>query len=229
MSAIAVNSQLGRVSRFYDASVGKKAVMAVSGLVLFGYVVGHLLGNLQIYGPPEMINRYAVFLHSSSTVLWAVRAFLIVCLGMHITASLQLWLLKRKARPIPYHKKDDVGGDYASRTMMWSGPIIAAFVVFHILHLTAGSIPGLSLDPEDVYQNVIGGFRHPAVSIAYIVAISLLMTHLYHGIWSMFQSVGLSHPAYTPRLKRFAKIIAIALAIGYVSIPVWVMVKFGIA
>ncbi len=107
MSAIAVNSQTGRFSRFYEATIGKKAVMAVTGVVLFGYVLGHLLGNLQIFLGPEQINRYARFLHASEALLWAVRTFLIACVALHITASIQLWLLKRKARPVQYHKKDD--------------------------------------------------------------------------------------------------------------------------
>ena len=173
-----------------------------------------LLGNLQIFLGPEQINRYARFLHAPAALLWAVRVFLLTCLVVHITASLQLWRLKRKARPVQYYKKDDLGGDYASRTMMWSGPIIAAFVVFHILHLTAGDVPGLALDPENVYQNVVRGFQHPVVSIAYIFAISLLTTHLYHGSWSMFQCVGANHPRYTPVLQCGAKIVAILIAIG---------------
>jgi succinate dehydrogenase / fumarate reductase cytochrome b subunit len=229
MSVIAVNVPAGRLSRFYEASVGKKAVMAATGVVLFGYVVGHLLGNLQIFSSDhEQINRYARFLHSSAALLWGVRLLLAACVGLHIVTSVQLWLLKRRARPIRYHRKDDVGGDYASRTMMWSGPIIAAFVVFHLLHLTAGKAPGLPLDPENVYENVIRGFRHLWVSVAYIVAIALLMTHLYHGVWSMFQSVGASHPRYTPVLRRLARMVALALAAGYISIPVWVMVRFGV-
>jgi len=228
MSAIAVTSPAGRFSRFYEASIGKKAVMAVTGVVLFGYVVGHLLGNLQIFLGPDQINRYARFLHASAALLWAVRALLIACVVVHVTTSVQLWLLKRRARPVAYRKKTDLGGDYASRTMMWSGPIIAAFVVFHILHLTAGQVPGLALDPENVYDNVVRGFQRPVVSAAYVLAIALLMTHLYHGVWSMFQSIGANHPRFTPGLRSMAKIIAAVLAAGYISIPIWVMIHFGI-
>jgi succinate dehydrogenase / fumarate reductase cytochrome b subunit len=218
--------------RFYDAPIGKKAVMAVTGLVLFGYVVAHLLGNLQIYGARDMINNYAAVLHNPKLAgaLWTARAILILCVVLHITAATQLTLQNRAARPVSYYKKADVPSSYAARTMIWSGIIIAAFVVFHILQLTVGAIPGLpAVDvgnnpaTPDARANVIAGFQNPAVAGFYILAILLLCTHLYHGIWSMFQSVGLSHPKYTPGLKRGAAIIAILLAIGYISIPVSVM------
>jgi succinate dehydrogenase / fumarate reductase, cytochrome b subunit len=223
MSAIAVNSPAGRFSRFYEAAIGKKAVMAVTGVVLFGYVVGHMLGNLQIFLGREQINRYAAFLHSAPAMLWAVRTLLIACVVLHVVAALQLWLLQRSARPVRYVKKKENGGDYASLTMMWSGPLLAAFIVFHILHLTADRIPGLPLDPEDVYANIVNAFLHPVVSVAYIVAVSLLMLHLYHGLWSMFQSVGANHPRYTPVLKTLARTVAIVLLAGYAAIPISVM------
>jgi succinate dehydrogenase / fumarate reductase cytochrome b subunit len=229
MSGAAIEPAIERTYRLYDVSVGKKVVMAVTGVILFGYVVGHLAGNLQIFiGEGEQINRYAEFLHASPAALWAVRAVLLAAVGLHIISSVQLWLLKRKARPIPYVKKDDVPSAYAARTMMWSGPIIAAFVVFHVMHLTVGNVPGLALveRPEggyDVYRNVIVGFRSWWVTASYVIAVVLLTTHLYHGIWSMFQSVGVSHPRYTPVLQKVAHAIAIAIAAGYISIPAAVL------
>jgi succinate dehydrogenase / fumarate reductase cytochrome b subunit len=225
MGAIAV-SPANRMTRFYEATIGKKAVMAVTGVVLFGYVVGHMLGNLQIFLGPAQLNRYAELLHSAPALLWGVRLLLLAAVILHITASLQLWWLRRKARPVGYHKKDDVGSNYASRTMMWSGPILAAFVVFHVLHLTTGDVPGLPFDRANVYNNVVAGFMHPAVSIAYIVAVSMLMLHLYHGLWSMFQSVGASHPRYTPVMRTLAKIVAVVLLLGYISIPVSVLAGY---
>lgn len=230
MSAIATTSQLNRAIGFYEASIGKKVVMAVTGVILFGYVLGQLLGNLQIYSPnPEQINNYAKFLHSHAILLWVVRTFLLLAVGLHITASVQLWLLKQKARPDGYVKKDDVPTSYAARTMIWSGPIIAAFVIFHVLHLTTGSIGALPLHyvgtstEMDVRTNVILGFQHPAVALFYIIAMALLCLHLHHGLWSMFQSVGLNHPRYTPILKKFAAIFAWFIALGNISIPVSVL------
>ena len=228
MSATATASSLHRAIHFYEATNGKKAVMAVTGVILFAYVVGHLAGNLQVFAGDYgiSINRYAEFLHSLGPLLWVVRFLLAAAVVLHIVASMQLWYLNHQARPIPYCKKDDVPAAYAARTMKWSGPIIAAFVIFHILHLTTGDVLPLATTSEggmDVYQNLIAGFSLWYVSAAYIVAVALIGLHLYHGIWSMFQSVGLSHPRYTPRLKLFAKVFAVAITAGYISIPVAVM------
>ena len=218
-----------RAARFYEAAIGKKAVMAVTGVILFGYVLAHLLGNLQIYSSdPEQINRYAAFLHDPGRkyLLWAARIFLLAAVVLHITASIQLWLLKREARPIAYYKKDDVPTAYAARTMLWSGPIILAFVIFHVLHLTAGSVfPLRELGPNqpDVRANLVSGFQHPVVAGFYIFAMVLLSMHLYHGLWSMFQSMGLSHPRYTPAVKRAAAGFAILIGVGNISIPLAVL------
>jgi succinate dehydrogenase / fumarate reductase cytochrome b subunit len=233
MSTIAINP-VNRVVRFYEAPIGKKAIMAFTGVILFGYVVAHLLGNLQIYmgaGPDGeyQINHYAAFLHSPANagLLMAARLFLLLCVGMHIVASVQLWKLKGEARPVAYVKKDDAAASYASRTMYWSGPIVAAFVIFHVLHLTVGAVGPAPLEvgpnAPDVHANLVAGFSNPAISGFYILAMILLCMHLYHGLWSMFQSLGFSHPRYTPILKKGAAIFAILIAIGNCSIPIAVM------
>ena len=222
MSSTAVSLRANQAARFYQASIGKKVVMAITGFILFGYVVGHLIGNLQVYLGREQINSYAEFLHAHAIPLWIARIVLLAAVGLHIVTSAQLWLLKREARPVGYVKEDDPPAGYASRTMLWSGPLIAAFVVFHILHLTTGSV-GLPFRELDAYDNLVNGFRIIPVSTAYIVAMSLLCLHLYHGVWSMFQTLGVSHARYSLLLKRLAAILAICLAIGYISIPVSVM------
>jgi succinate dehydrogenase / fumarate reductase cytochrome b subunit len=227
MSTIALNP-VNRVVRFYEAPIGKKVIMALTGVILFGYVVAHLLGNLQIFGDPQQINKYAAFLHNpaNAALLWVARTALLVAVVMHIVASIQLWKLKNDARPVAYVKKDDAAATYASRTMMWSGPIVAAFVIFHVLHLTVGAVlPLQEIGPNEpnVRANVIAGFSNPAISAFYILAMILLCMHLYHGLWSMFQSLGFSHPRYTPRLKKGAAIFAILIAIGNCSIPIAVM------
>jgi len=240
MSAVAIDTSLTKRYGFYDAYIGKKLVMAVTGVILFGYVIGHLIGNLQVFLPPRVvggetiyqINNYARFLHSNPGLLWVARTALIAAVVLHIWVSFALWLQKRRARPVAYVKKADVPTAYASRTMIWSGPIIASFVVFHILHLTVGSL-GLGFREASsgagaeaqyyAFQNLVHGFRNPAVVIAYVVAIALLSTHLYHGIWSMFQSVGISHPRYTPLLQRLSHLAAILIAAGYISIPIAVL------
>jgi len=228
MSTLAIQP-IHRAVRFYEAPIGKKAVMAVTGVMLVGYVFAHLLGNLQIYSSnPEQINRYAAFLHNpaNAAALWAARSVLFLAVGLHIVAATQLWLQNRAARPVGYVKKDDLPNAYAARTMIWSGPIVGAFVVFHVLHLTAGKIVELhDLGPNmpDVRFNVITGFSNPWIAGFYILAMILLCLHLYHGMWSMFQSLGISHPRYTPLVKKAAAALAIAVAVGNCSIPIAVL------
>jgi succinate dehydrogenase / fumarate reductase cytochrome b subunit len=215
--------------RFYEAPIGKKAVMAITGVMLVGYVFAHLLGNLQIYSSDaEQINRYAGFLHNpaNAAALWAARSVLLVAVALHIIAATQLWLQNRAARPIGYVKKADLPASYAARTMIWSGPIVGAFVIFHVLHLTAGKVLELrELGPNmpDVRYNVITGFSNPWISGFYILAMILLCLHLYHGMWSMFQSLGISHPRYTPIVKKAAAVLAILVAVGNCSIPIAVL------
>jgi succinate dehydrogenase / fumarate reductase cytochrome b subunit len=228
MSTAAMNLDSNRVSRFYDATIGKKAVMAVTGAILFGFVVGHLIGNLQIYAGADKVNHYAKFLRSLPGPLWGARLVLLASVILHIWSSFELWLLKREARPIAYKKRSNLSSSYASRTMLWSGPIIGAFVVYHILHFTFGTVlpGGLARLPDgdvDVYRNLITGFSQPLVSLFYVIAVTLLGVHLYHGLWSMFQSLGVSHPKYTPWFKRFAAAASILITAGNISIPVSVL------
>ena len=196
--------------------------MAVSGVILFLFVLGHLVGNLQIYEGPEKLNNYAHFLRSMPALLWGVRITLIVMVLLHIWSSIQLALLKFDARPTGYIKKKATQSSYASRTMYWSGPIILAFVIYHLLDFTFGTV-NPHFQEGDVYANVIASFQLVPVSAFYIVAMLLLCMHLYHGLWSMFQSLGFSHPRYTPVLKRSAAVVAILIAAGNISIPVSVL------
>jgi succinate dehydrogenase / fumarate reductase cytochrome b subunit len=196
--------------------------MAVSGLVLFLFVVGHLIGNLQIYEGPEKLNNYARFLRSVPAALWTVRIILLVMVLLHIWSSLQLALLKFDARPAGYVKKKATKSSYASRTMYWSGPIILAFVIYHLLDFTFGTV-NPHFEEGNVYANVVASFQLIPVSAFYIIAMLLLCMHLYHGLWSMFQSLGFSHPRYTPMLKRGAAVVAILIAAGNISIPVSVL------
>jgi succinate dehydrogenase / fumarate reductase cytochrome b subunit len=225
MSSVAVDSHLNRAFRFYQATIGKKAVMAATGVVLFGFIIGHLVGNLQVFLGKEALNAYGEFLHHSTHgLIWVARIAILASVIAHIVASIQLTKLKMDARPVSYVKTDYSHSSYASRTMMWSGPIIAAFVIFHLMDLTWGNAnPGFV--EGKVYENLILSFSRWPVALAYIVAVSMLSVHLYHGIYSMFQSLGASHPKYTPGLQRFAKLAAFLIWAGYVSIPVAVLAK----
>ena len=220
MSALAIPTH--RALRFWQAPIGKKAVMALTGVILFGYLVAHLLGNLQIYSGPDRINHYATLLHANPGFLWVARLVLLASVVLHIVASIQLTLMKQQARPVGYTKKESIISSYASRTMMWSGPIIAAFVVFHVADLTFGSV-NPRFQEADVYHNVVASFSIPAVAIFYIVAMLLLGMHLYHGLWSMFQSLGINHPRYNGALRRFAQVFTFFIVGGNISIPLSVM------
>lgn len=196
--------------------------MAATGVILFGFVVGHMLGNLQVFLGPDRLNAYAAFLKSNIEILWTVRTVLLVSVLAHIFVTLQLYRLKNQARPVAYTKKDNSHSTFSSRSMYVTGPMIAAFVVYHLLDLTAGATRA-QFSQTDVYSNVILDFQNWPVSIAYAIAIGLLCLHLRHGIYSMFQSLGLAHPRYTPRIRTAATIIAVLIFIGYVSIPAAVL------
>jgi succinate dehydrogenase / fumarate reductase cytochrome b subunit len=192
--------------------------MAVSGLILFGFLIAHMLGNLQVFLGREVMNHYAETLHGNPALLWTARIILLISVVLHIWSSIDLALLKKQARPVGYVKRGNVQASYASRTMMWSGPIIAAFVIFHLLHLTTGTVHP-NFVPLDAYDNVVVGFRVLPVSIFYTVAMILVGMHLSHGIWSMFQSVGFSHPRYTPLIKKFSAVFSWLLIAGFISVP----------
>jgi succinate dehydrogenase / fumarate reductase cytochrome b subunit len=222
MSAASVGLPNQRSQRFYSSTVGKKAVMAVSGCILFLFVLGHLAGNLQIYEGPEKLNDYSRLLHSMPGLLWGARITLLVMVVLHIWSSIHLAIRNNAARPTGYIKKKAAGSTYASRTMYWSGPIILAFVIYHLLDFTFGTV-NPNFQEGNVYSNVVASFQLPLVSAFYILAMLLLCMHLYHGLWSMFQSLGVHPPHYTLTLKRSAAVVAILIAVGNISIPVSVM------
>jgi succinate dehydrogenase / fumarate reductase cytochrome b subunit len=210
------------VARFYDSTIGKKAVMAVTGLILFGYLIAHMLGNLQVFLGPDVINRYAEALHGNPPLLWGVRILLLISVVLHIWAALQLSALKSAARPVRYVKPGNVQGSLGSRTMMVSGPFIAIFVIGHLLHLTTGTIHPRFAELRP-YENVVAGFSNPIASILYIAAMILVGFHLSHGIWSMFQSVGFSHPRYTPLIRKFSAVFSWVLIAGFIAVPIAVL------
>jgi succinate dehydrogenase / fumarate reductase cytochrome b subunit len=226
-AATAVTPRENRAPSFWQSTNGKKVVMAVTGAIMFLFIIGHVLGNLQIFEGPAKLNAYGHFLHSIGEVLWIVRIVLIVSIILHITATVQLALRNQQARPVGYSRKQAINSSYASRTMYWSGPIVLAFIIFHLLQFTAGYIhPESQFIEGDVYHNVVAGFQVWWVSVWYIIAVSLLGFHLRHGLWSMFQSIGYNHPRHTPLLKKAAFVIALLITLGYISIPISVLLGF---
>ncbi len=208
--------------RFWNTTNGKKAIMAVTGVILAGFLVGHLLGNLQIFLGRDAFNRYAENLHNLPALVWGTRVVLLLAVGLHIWSTVQLADRKSSARPVAYQKYTPQTSTYASRTMYMSGPIVAAFIVYHLMHFTFGT-GGTEYHYYDPYGNVVAGFKVLPIALAYVVAMGLLSMHLRHGLWSFFQSLGLNHPAYTPKLKGAAAAIAVLIFLGFASIPVAVL------
>lgn len=213
----------------YRSAVGKKAVMAATGIVLFGFVLGHLLGNLKLYLGPQAYNGYARFLRTvgepvvpANVLLWLVRLVLLACVLLHVAAAWQLTRLGRAARPAAYVAGTRIHTTYASRTMRWGGVIILLFVVYHLLHFTWGTVHP-SFVPGDVYHNVVTGFQVWWVAIFYVAAQIALGLHLYHGLWSMFQSLGWNHPRFNLWRNGFAHAFAWIVTAGNVSFPVAVL------
>ena len=197
--------------------------MAVSGIALFLFVIAHLLGNLQFFEGPEKMNAYGRFLRIEPALLWSARIGLLVMVVAHIWSSHILPALRKwDARPVGYVKKKAIASSYASRTMYWSGPIIAVFIVYHLLDFTFGTLnPGYQ--EGAVYENIVRSFSNPFVAIFYIIAMAMLCFHLSHGLWSMFQSLGLLSPPRMPLLKRLAVVVAILIFLGFASIPLAVL------
>ncbi|HEV8145586.1 MAG TPA: succinate dehydrogenase cytochrome b subunit [Bryobacteraceae bacterium] len=224
MSAAATGLAPPRAASFWSTSNGKKAVMAVTGVGLAGFTLAHLAGNLQIFLGPDKFNSYALTLRELPALTWTVRALLIVAVILHVWSSLKLAVLRAESRPRDYARFRSAGSTYSARTMYMSGPIIGAFVIYHLMQFTFG-VGGTPYDELDAYGNVIAGFRVPAVSAFYILAMLLLCMHLRHGLWSIFQTLGVNHPRHTPRLKRLATIAALFIFFGFVSIPIAVLTR----
>ena len=204
--------------------------MAVTGFVGFGFVVSHLLGNLQFYLGPEALNGYSALLRQYPGALLIARSALLAALVAHVIAAVQLTLQNAAARPHGYQAWTPRKSTYSARTMKYSGPILGLFIVYHLLHLTIGSVhpnfKHVSGDVPDTYHNVVAGFSSIPVSLSYMVAMAFLGFHLSHGIWSLFQSMGANHPRFLPVVRKAAVVIAVLIVLGNISIPVAVLLGF---
>ncbi len=207
---------------FFSSTLGKKWLMAVTGVILFGFVVGHMLGNLQIYLGQEQLDHYAELLQANRPFLWAVRSVLLFSVGVHIWAAVVIWLRNRSARPVKYKVFRPPALDYAARTMVWSGPIIAIFIVYHVLDFTVGTTNPDFIKGE-VYHNVIASFSNPVVALIYVAANLMLAFHLYHGLWSLFQTFGWDHPRFGWIRRALAIFFSVLIGAGNISIPLAVL------
>ena len=211
------------VRAFWGSQIGKKAVMAVTGLIGVGFVIGHMLGNLQMFQGPEKMNHYAAFLKSLGGLLWLARFILLAAVVLHVIAAVQLSRDRLAARPVAYRKgaQREVS-TFASRTIRWGGLLLLVFIVFHILHFTTRVVfPGYS--ETDVYGNVVKAFRNPFVSAFYVLSMIVLGLHLYHGAWSSLRSLGASPPSAHPLRRYGATAIAVVVWAGFTIIPIAVL------
>lgn len=206
-------------------TVAKKVVMALTGVVLTGFVLVHMTGNLLLYLGPEALNAYGEMLQSKPAVVWAARAFLLVCVGLHAWAAISLTHANLAARPVGYRQSAYEASTYASRTMRFGGPLLLLFIIYHLLQFTVGVIdPGFVRG--QVYNNLIIGFRSPLVVFFYVLSMVALSLHLFHGVTSMLQTLGLSHPKYNGLRSIIGKAVATVVTVGNLSFPL--SVYFGL-
>lgn len=210
------------LTRFYLTTVGKKFMMAATGIVLLGFVFVHMLGNLQLFAGPAKLNAYAAFLHSLPKLLWTFRILLLISVGWHVLLALQLTLRNRANRRQKYKVVKYREADVASRTMIYGGIFLMAFLFYHIAHLTLG-VAGPVFDAQNVYGNVVAGFRVWWISAFYILGMVALGLHLYHGAWSLFQTLGLNHPLYNPLRRWVATGFAVVVAGANILMPLAVL------
>jgi succinate dehydrogenase / fumarate reductase, cytochrome b subunit len=218
-----------RLMALWRTAIGKKVVMAVTGVVLVGFVIVHMLGNLKMFSGPNEIDAYSRFLREVGEpefgygqLLWLARIVLLVCVILHITAATQLTRINWAARPIGYVVKCDVETTFAARVMRWSGVLLIAFIIFHLLHLTGGVVGFTAGQFKHlaVYQNVVAAFAVWPVALFYVVAMGALCLHLSHGIWSMLQTLGWSTARNAATLKTVSRVIAVVVFLGFTAVPV---------
>ncbi len=233
------------LGNLFQSSIGRKFLMAVSGLVLVGFVAGHLVGNLQIFSPPDQINGYAAFLHNLGPLLWVARLGLLVAVGVHIWAAVVLTIENRRARGSDaYGVKHTIQATLASRTMRWTGLVVLAFIIYHLAHFTIGGVqtehfkdtlprytmttdykivgfPVIMAGTEvrDVHSMVVYGFQNVVVSVFYIIAVGLLSFHLVHGIDSMFQTLGWRNRKWAGGLRKVVVAACLVYFLANLAIP----------
>ncbi len=207
----------------FRATVGLKVLMAATGIVMIVFLIFHLFGNLFVFQGPAALNAYSALLLREPLLLWIARGVLLVSVLLHVGAAAWLWAVDRRARPVGYRRQAPRSATLASRSMRLTGVGVAAFIVFHLLHLTTGTIEPVPFERGDVFHNVVGGFGVGWVVAVYLVAMILVGTHLWHGAWGSVRSLGLSRPSPRPKRRPVAWVLAVLLWGGFTSIPlaVW--------
>ena len=223
---------MNRLTLLFKTSIGKKFIAAITGLVLFGFLVGHVAGNLKVFtgaaenGVPH-IDEYGQFLKEVGKPilpymvgLWIARSVLLVSLVLHLTVVIQLAMVSQEARPVGYLRSRKTAASLPAQWMMYSGLLILGFIVFHILHFTTGTIPMGKFEHGKIFNNLESSFSRTPVAAGYVLMMIVLGFHLYHGVWSLFQTLGLDNPDRNAALRIFAVISTAALSIGFAMVPV---------
>jgi succinate dehydrogenase / fumarate reductase cytochrome b subunit len=218
-----------QVTKFYQSSIGQKVVMAVTGVILVGFVVAHMIGNLKVYQGAHKLDAYGEFLREAGAplvghgqVLWAARIVLLAAVFLHIAAAARLSKMNLQARPVGYKKRQSIASTYASRTMRWGGVIIGLFVIYHILHLTTGNVHP-DFQHGQVYANLVTGLGQLSAAVIYMLAALSVGLHLYHGVWSGLQTLGIESRGARDWRRLLAAGIAIAVTAGNLSFPIAVL------
>ena len=212
---------------FFRTNVGLKVVMAVTGLIMVGYLITHVAANLLVFGPAKLINGYSAMLHGQPALLWGARAVLIVAVIAHIWSAVELTRRDRAARPVGYARWHPQVSTFASRTIRWGGLVILFFLVWHILQFTTGTIHPAPVIEGDPHGNVIRAFSIPWVAALYVVSMAAVGLHLYHGTWSAFRSLGLVKPSEHSLRHRVSLLVAGAIWLGFTIIPLAILAGVG--
>ena len=229
---------MNRFAKFYASSIGKKFIAAITGLILFGFVAGHVAGNLKVftgtdtvadggkeYAVPH-IDQYGQFLKVAGEPflpemagLWGARIVLLIAVILHITVVIQLSLKSAEARPVAYVRSKKRASSWAARYMMFSGSVVLAFIIFHILHFTTGTIVIGEFQHGAVYENLRSSFKNPFVALGYVIVMGMLAFHMFHGVWSLFQTLGLDSPDRNKAIRYFAMAASIGISLGFALVP----------
>jgi succinate dehydrogenase / fumarate reductase cytochrome b subunit len=229
---------MNRLAKFYASSIGKKFIAAITGLILFGFVAGHVAGNLKVFTGVDKItesgeefsvphiDQYGQFLKQAGEPflpymagLWLARIVLLSAVILHIVVVIQLSLRSAEARPVEYVKSKKSAASWAARYMMFSGSVVLAFIIFHILHFTTGTIRIGEFQHGEIYANLRNSFQHWYVSLGYVVVMGMLAFHMFHGVWSLFQTLGLDSPDRNQAIRIFAMVASIGISIGFAVVP----------
>ncbi|HSN92531.1 MAG TPA: succinate dehydrogenase cytochrome b subunit [Anaeromyxobacteraceae bacterium] len=214
--------RVSRIGALWQNAVGRKALMAVTGIVLFLFVFVHMIGNLQAFQGPEQLDHYAKLLRVSPGFLWFTRIVLLTAAAVHAWAGIQLWLERQAARPMAYQDYRPQASSVASRTMIWSGFLILGYVVYHLLDLTIGAA-NPDFREGEVFHNLVASLGRWMAGGFYVIAMIGLGFHLWHGLWSLFQSLGMSNRGLRPQIQKFAVAVAVILTLGFSAIPLAVL------